>query len=149
MQVNETEYTWQAALVNRWIEAFNGHDVSTIVGLYADDAVLFDSGMKRPRHGRGEIEEWFTTRFHAMPTITYMPDSQMYTETGVAVTWTTRGRIPRILGQKWLARSFQVDGVSIFTLENGLIQKQRGYYDHLTPLEQILPFLKWVLPRRL
>lgn len=149
MHTNETESIWQHALVNRWIEAFNGHDVSTIVGLYADDAELYDSGMKRPRHGRGEIEEWFTTRFRTMPTITYLSSSQMFSETGAAVTWTTRGRIPRILGQKWLARSFQVDGVSIFTLDNGLIQRQRGYYDHLSSLEQILPFLKWVLPRRL
>jgi hypothetical protein len=39
-------------LVNQWVEAFNAHDVSSIVALYADDAQLFDSGMKHPRRGR-------------------------------------------------------------------------------------------------
>lgn len=149
MLMDETELIWQQELVNRWIDAFNGHNVSAIVGLYADDAELYDSGMRRPRRGRGEIEEWFTTRFRTMPAITYIPSSQMFTESRAAVTWMTRGRSPRLLGQRWLARPFQVEGVSIFTLDNGLIKRQRGYYDHLSPLEQILPFLKWVLPRRL
>jgi len=53
------------------------------------------------------------------------------------------------LGQAWLSRPFQVAGVSIFTLQDGRIQQQRGYYDHLSTLEQILPLLKWILPRRL
>ena len=66
--------------------------------------------------------------------------------------WTTSGRVERLLGQKWLARlmrPFNVDGVSVFYLEQGLIQQQRGYYDHLSLLEQILPPLKWVLLVRL
>ena len=104
--------------------------------------------MKHPRRGRAEIEQWFTTRFQTMPSITYTPASQLYTESLAAVTWTAFSRL-RLLGQSWLSRPFQVDGVSIFTLQNGRIQKQRGYYDHLSTLEQILPPLKWILPRRL
>ncbi len=136
-------------LVNRWIDAFNQHHVSNIVALYARDAVLFDSGMKRPRKGHKEISEWFTTRFRTMPTITYSSLYQFISDEQVAVQWTTRGRIERLLGQKWLARSYEVDGVSIFCIENGLIKKQRGYYDHLSALEQILPPVKWLLLPRL
>lgn len=136
-------------LVNRWIDAFNQHHVSNIVTLYARDAVLFDSGMKRPRKGHKEISEWFTTRFRTMPTIAYSSLYQFISDEQVAVQWTTRGRIERLLGQKWLARSYEVDGVSIFCIENGLIKKQRGYYDHLSALEQILPPVKWLLLPRL
>jgi steroid delta-isomerase-like uncharacterized protein len=136
-------------LVNRWIDAFNQHHVSTLVALYAPDAELLDSGMKHPRKGHKEIGEWFTTRFRMMPTITYTSLYQFVSDEQVAVQWTTRGRIERVLGQKWLARSYEVDGVSIFCIENGLIKKQRGYYDHLSALEQILPPVKWVLPPRL
>ena len=151
MQIHEGEsqLSLQCALVNRWIEVFNAHDVSAIVSLYADNAELYDSGMKHPRRGRTEIEQWFTTRFQTMPSITYTPASQLFTETQAAVTWTARGRSPRLLGQAWLSRPFQVAGVSIFTLQDGRIQRQRGYYDHLSTLEQILPPLKWILPRRL
>jgi ketosteroid isomerase-like protein len=145
------------SLVNAWITAFNSHDVGVIVSLYAADAELFDAGMKYRRRGKQEIERWFTRRFQSMPTLTYTPDWRIF-EAGddadvaaarAAVTWIARGRSPRLLGQAWLARPFQVEGVSVFTLAHGLIQAQRGYYDHLATLEQILPFLKWVLPARL
>jgi steroid delta-isomerase-like uncharacterized protein len=140
--------TVHASLVNRWIEAFNAHDVASIVALYADDAELFDSGMAHPRHGRTRIERWFARRFSSIPTITYTPTHQLFASEYAVVLWTTRGRSPRILGQSWLSRPFQIDGVSIFTLRDGHIQHQRGYYDHLSALEQILPPLKW-LPFRL
>ncbi len=147
MQIEEIEQS--TSIVNQWIAAFNAHSVADIVALYADDAELYDSGMRHPRRGRIEIEQWFTTRFQTMPTITYEPASQIFTGEQVAVTWTTHGKSPRLLGQRWLSRPFQVDGVSIFTLQDGRIQKQRGYYDHLATLEQVLPPLKWLLPHRL
>ena len=149
MQIEESAIVSHHNIVNQWIAAFNNHNVANIVALYADDAELYDSGMRHPRHGRAEIEHWFTTRFQTMPTITYEPTSQLFTGEQAAVTWTTRGKSPRLLGQHWLSRPFQVDGVSIFTLQHGRIQKQRGYYDHLATLEQVLPPLKWLLPRRL
>jgi len=136
--------------VSQWIEAFNTHDVGALVELYTDDAVLFDSGMKAARRGRSEIERWFSTRFHTMPSIRYVPNGQVFMEDDqAAVTWTTHGRGPRLLGLSWLARPFQVDGVSVFRLRDGLIYQQRGYYDHLAVVEQILPPLKWLLPSRL
>ena len=149
MQAEESASAVLRDVVNQWIAAFNGHNVSAIVALYADDAELYDSGMRYARRGRAEIERWFTTRFQTMPTITYAPASQLFMGEQAAVTWTAQGRSPRLLGQKWLTRPFRVDGVSVFTLKDGHIQKQRGYYDHLATLEQVLPPLKWLLPRRL
>ena len=139
-------------VVNRWIDAFNRHQVSDLAALYAQDAELFDSGMKRARKGHREIEAWFTRRFRMSPSIMYTPHAQFVSDGQVAIQWTTSGRVERLLGQKWpgrLMRPFSVDGVSVFYLEQGLIQQQRGYYDHLSLLEQILPPLKWVLPVRL
>ncbi len=129
--------------VRQWVEAFNAHDVEAIVALYMDDAELFDSGMKHPRRGRPEIEQWFRTRFRTMPAIRYTLTGLIFMEEKqAAVSWTAHGRGPRLLGQTWLARPFQVDGVSVFTLQDGHIQKQHGYYDHFTTVEQILPPLK-------
>ncbi len=135
-------------LVNSWINAFNTHDVAAIVALYAGDAELFDSGMKRPRNGHLEIEQWFSKRFQDMPSIRYEPSTQYFSEEHATVQWTTSGR-PRFLGQRWLTRPFRVDGVSIFTFRDGRIQKQRGYYDHGSAVEQALPLIKWLLPPRL
>lgn len=145
----DKDNTDNAAIVNRWIAAFNAHDVAAIVSLYARDAELFDTGMKRSRRGRQEIEQWFTTRFRTMPTIAYTPASHLFTGEQAAVTWTASGHTPRLLGQAWLSRPFQVDGVSIFTLRDGVIQQQRGYYDHFAVVQRALPPLKWLLPIRL
>lgn len=138
-----------ATIVKQWIAAFNAHDVAAIVALYADDAELFDTGMKHPRQGRAEIQRWFTTRFATMPTIAYAPASYLFTGEQAAVTWTASGQTPRLLGQKWLSRPFEVDGVSVFTLNGTLIQRQRGYYDHFGVIQRAIPPLQWLLPIRL
>ena len=148
MPIDESDIAVHRTLVNRWIEAFNEHNVSVIVTLYAGNAELFDPTMKHPRRGRKEIERWFAKRFQSMPSITYIPLYQFFNEAQAAVTWTVSGKTPRLLGLPWFSRPFQVEGVSIITFHDGLIQKQRGYYDHLSLVEQILPPFK-LLPTRL
>jgi len=138
----------QLKIARAWIAGFNAHDVAALVALYAPDAELCDAGMKRARRGRQEIEAWFTGRFAAMPEISYTPASEIVEGEQVAITWTVSGRTPRLLGQRWLARPFAVDGVSVFQLRGGLIARQRGYYDHLAVVERALPFLR-LLPSRM
>jgi hypothetical protein len=100
--------------------------------------------MRRPRRGRAEIESWFRLRFSSMPTNIYSPKDQVLVAEGQAtVPWTLYGRGPRLLGQAWLSRPFQVDGVSKFMLRDGRISKQQGVYDHLSVLRQLLPPLRW------
>lgn len=135
-------------IARTWIAAFNARDVAAIVALYASDAELNDSGMKRARRGRQEIAQWFTTRFTRLPELVYAPASELVDGEMVAITWTVSGYTPRLLGQRWLARPFSVAGVSIFSLHNNLIVCQRGYYDHLVPVERALPFLR-LLPSRM
>ena len=149
----QTEHRFQPSLrppVSQWIEAFNSHNVAAIVALYTEDAELFDAGMKYPRRGRREIKRWFSTRFSSMPSITYTPGQQVFTEIEqVAVTWTVSGCGPRLLGPVRLSRPFRIDGVSVFVLRDGLICRQRGYYDHLSVLEQLIPPLRWLRLTRL
>ena len=71
-----------SALVNSWIAAFNAHDVERIVTLYAEDAELFDTGMRHVRKGHNEIRSWFTQRFRQMPTIQYTPTQRFFNERG-------------------------------------------------------------------
>lgn len=138
----------QLKTVRTWIAAFNAHDVAAIVALYAPEAELCDAGMKRARRGTDEIKAWFTRRFANMPEISYTPAEEVVAGETIAVTWTARGRTPPLLGQRWLARPFVVEGVSVFALRDGQISRQRGYYDHLAVVERALPFMRW-LPTRM
>jgi ketosteroid isomerase-like protein len=138
----------ELSVARAWIAAFNAHDAATIVRLYAPDALLNDAGMKYARKGQQEIEQWFTLRFSKLRAIAYEPASEFVSGENVVITWTVSGYTPRLLGQRWLARPFSVDGVSVFTIRGGLISAQRGYYDHLVPVESALPFLR-LLPSRM
>jgi hypothetical protein len=143
MQTGKSHDSFLDATVSQWIEAFNAHEVAAMVRLYKEDAELFDSGMNSPRCGHGEIESWFTWRFRSTPSITYAPHEQCVIEGGqVVVKWTARGAGPRFFGR--FSRPFQVDGESCFTLRDGLIAWQRGTYDHLSVLRQIIPPLRWL-----
>lgn len=135
-------------IARAWVAAFNAHDVAAIVALYAPGAELYDAGMKRRRQGRQEIEDWFARRFRALPEIAYTPADEISEGAMVALTWTVSGRTPRLLGLRWLARPFAVDGVSVFHIRDGQIARQRGYYDHLAVVERALPFLR-LLPSRM
>ncbi len=150
MQTDSNEHDLESAphtkvistLVSRWIAAFNAHDAERIVELYTEDAELFDTGMKRPRKGRHEIRAWFVQRFQQMPTIQYTPLENFFNESEATVHWLAQGQTPPVLRQRWLIRPFEVDGVSIFRIDHGLISWQHGYYDHLQIVEQVLPPLK-------
>jgi len=137
-----------STLVYRWIAAFNAHNVEQIAALYTENAELFDSGMKRPRRGRDQITSWFVQRFRQMPTIQYTPYQNFFKESEGTIQWIVRGHTPPVLRQRWLMRPFEVEGVSIFRMDHGLISWQHGYYDHLHIVEQVLPPLKW-LPLKL
>lgn len=145
--MERAEISDSLAIARAWVAGFNAHNVDALVALYAPDAELCDAGMKRARQGKQEIENWFRQRFTALPEIAYTPADEIVENERVVITWTVRGRTPRLLGQSWLARPFAVDGVSVFHLHAGLIAHQRGYYDHLAVVERALPFLR-LIPSR-
>ncbi|MGH2507117.1 MAG: nuclear transport factor 2 family protein, partial [Ktedonobacteraceae bacterium] len=112
LRVDREKLPEQVEIARNWIAAFNAHNVAALVALYAPEAELYDAGMKQARRGIREIESWFTQRFMSLPEINYTPTDEIMTGEIVAVTWTVRGRTPRLLGLRWLARPFAVDGVS-------------------------------------
>ncbi len=111
--------------------------------LYAEDAELFDSGMRHARKGRHEIARWFVQRFRQMPTIEYTLLQSFLNEREGTIHWLVRGQTPPLLQQHWLTRPFEIDGISLFRVEQGLICWQHGYYDHLYLVEKVLPPLRW------
>ncbi|GCE13794.1 nuclear transport factor 2 family protein [Tengunoibacter tsumagoiensis] len=129
------------SLVKQWVDAFNTQNTRALVALYTPDAVLFDTGMRSARRGQQEISIWFTRRFRTLSNLCYTPTGPLLqTEAQGALPWRVQGQGPSLFGQRWPGRSFQVDGLSLFTFKADLIHQQRGYYDHLSVIEQLLPF---------
>jgi ketosteroid isomerase-like protein len=66
------------ALAQRWIEAFNAHDLEALLALYHDDAEHFSPKLltRHPEtlgliRGKDALRSWWQDAFHRLPTLHY------------------------------------------------------------------------------
>jgi hypothetical protein len=105
-------------VVETWIERFNAGDAAGLARLYRDDAINHQVA-EAPVSGKAAIEEMFRREF-ARAEMTCIAEA-IYEEGEVAILeW----RDP--LGLR---------GCGFFTIKNGLIAFQRGYWDKLSFLK--------------
>jgi len=102
-------------------DAFNRHDVDTLVSLYAENAVLVSPDYCQPKHGRAAVREIYSGLFHAIPNV--YDDLQTLIVSGdtVAVEFVATGRMGDIPIHQPIAAFIQV--------QNGLIVRDTGYFD--------------------
>jgi ketosteroid isomerase-like protein len=105
-------------LVERWIELFNAGDSAGIAALYHDDAVNHQV-MWDPIVGRDAIRAMFEREFAAADMVC-IPEAIHDAGAVIALEW----RDP--LGLR---------GCGFFTIRDGKIAFQRGYWDRLTFLK--------------
>lgn len=101
-------------VLERWIALFNAADIEGIASLYAENAVN-DQVALEPVEGREAIRTMFEREFSAA-TMVCIPVAIHEAGDVVALEW----RDP--IGLR---------GCGFFTVSNGLIVQQRGYWDRL------------------
>lgn len=106
------------AIVERWVEAFNAADLDGLIALYAEDAVNHQVVFE-PIHGRAAIRAMFEREF-ASADMTCIVEAIHEAGDVAALEW----RDP--LGLR---------GCGFFTVRDGLIVFQRGYWDRLAFLK--------------
>ena len=104
-------------LVERWVELFNAGDADALVALYHEDAVNHQVA-ESPVQGRSAIREMFSQEF-ASADMTCIPELIHEAGEVVILEW----RDP--LGLR---------GCGFFTIREGRIALQRGYWDKLSYL---------------
>lgn len=102
-------------VVQTWIERFNAGDARGLAELYADDAINHQV-TQDPVEGRAAIRAMFEREFAAAD-MTCIPEAIHEAGKVVALEW----RDP--LGLR---------GCGFFTVRDGLIRFQRGYWDKLS-----------------
>jgi ketosteroid isomerase-like protein len=67
-----------ADIANRWIAAFNRHDLDGLLALYANDAVHRSPKLRAARpetnglvHGKDALRGWWRDAFERLPTLQY------------------------------------------------------------------------------
>jgi len=105
-------------VLEEWIRRFNAGDVDGIAALYDEDAVNHQV-VQEPVRGRAAIRSMFAREF-AAASMVCIPEAVHEAGDVVALEW----RDP--LGLR---------GCGFFTVRNGLIVFQRGYWDRLSFLK--------------
>lgn len=114
MNVTEDE-----KLIRNWVERFNAADADGLAGLYHEDAVNHQV-VRDPIIGRNNIRAMFVSEFESAEMVCIV-DAIHVSSTATTLEW----RDP--LGLR---------GCGIFTIEQGAIRFQRGYWDRLAFIEQ-------------
>ena len=105
-------------LVERYDQAWNDHDVEAIVAMHAPDVVF-------QNHTAGERAEGDSVRHHIEEIFRNWPDlsfrsRRLYVCEGLVVSeWTATGTKD--------GRTLEWDGVDVFPIEDGLIQRKDVY----------------------
>lgn len=102
-------------LIERWVQRFNAADAAGLAALYCEDAVNHQV-TQAPVVGRAAIQAMFEREFQAAK-MTCIPEAIHEAGAVIALEW----RDP--LGLR---------GCGFFTIRNGAIIFQRGYWDKLS-----------------
>ena len=110
------------AVIEAKFAAVNRHAVDEIADFYAPDTLVTASDFCAPRHGRAEVVRTYRAIFAAVPDIQATIDSIVTEGSDVAVRVTLRGQAG--------GHSFTLPIANFFTVRNGLITADRGFFDN-------------------
>jgi len=128
------------AVIDRYNEAWNAHDVDAIVALHAP-------GMVFENHTAGELAEGDAVRGHIAQIFSGWPDlafatRRMYVREGLVVQeWTASATHTRELRRGELVAApsgnrLEWRGMDVIPFENGLVKRKDVYSDSLAILRQ-------------
>ena len=64
------------AIAERWLSAFQRHDLDALLALYADDAIHTTPKIpERTLRGKAAMRAWWQASFDKLPTLSYVPTS--------------------------------------------------------------------------
>jgi steroid delta-isomerase-like uncharacterized protein len=108
-------------------EAFNAHDLDSIMALFADDCVLDMPRGNKPWgsrfKGKGNVREGLATRFEGLPDVHYGNAEHFVdatADTGIS-KWTLTGTTRE-------GKSIEVRGCDFYTFRNGEVIRKDSYW---------------------
>jgi steroid delta-isomerase-like uncharacterized protein len=117
-------------LVRQLVEAWNAHDVESVVALYADDFVGVDVAEREPQRGPSSMRASYEQYVQAFPDLVLTLHETIVQDDRVAVVWTVRGtHNGSILRIPATARAVEVRGMSAFTVRDGKFVAATSIWD--------------------
>jgi steroid delta-isomerase-like uncharacterized protein len=123
------------AFADRYIAAWNSADAAALAQLVTEDVVWADPALPEPLRGVAEVREFMRTSVSAFPDLRFSePDPPHVSVSGRVAVWawvmegTMRGEVDPP-GFAPTGRRMRVDGVDVWQLREGRIERYRAYYD--------------------
>jgi ketosteroid isomerase-like protein len=112
-------------LLKDFLDAFNRHDLDSIMGFFADDCVFYMPRGAKPRGDRyvakNEVRAGLATRFEGLPDVHYGDDQHWVCGNFGVSEWTLTGTT--VSGQR-----IEVRGVDLLEFAQGKITRKDSFW---------------------
>jgi len=112
-------------LLKGFLEAFNRHDLDSIMGYFADECVLYTPRGARPRgdqyNGKEAVRAGLAKRFEGIPDVHYGDDQHWVGDDFAVSEWTLTGT--SVSGQP-----IEVRGVDLLEFVQGKITRKDSFW---------------------
>jgi hypothetical protein len=112
-------------LLKDFLDAFNRHDLDSIMGFFADDCVFYMPRGAKPRGdryvGKNEVRAGLATRFEGLPDVHYGDDQHWVCGNFGVSEWTLTGTT--VSGQR-----IEVRGVDLLEFAQGKITRKDSFW---------------------
>ena len=125
------------AFLNEWESDWRTKNPERLANWYADSATV-NSPMFKRLNGRKQITESYYRLFETFPDWTITSEEPLVDGDRAALPFqATATHVGEFMGLPGTGRKFQIQGVRIFRMNDGLIQDERRIYDFTSFLIQI------------
>ena len=119
-------------------QAWNSHDVDTIVSYFTDDCVYEDAAFGVINHGQTELKAFLHEFFNATPDIRLDVKAAFISGDWGGTEWTMSGtNTGDFQGIPATGKSILFRGASITEIQNGKFKRHTDYYDLTSILQQV------------
>jgi steroid delta-isomerase-like uncharacterized protein len=138
MPINTSPAISLPTIVQRYLLAWNEHNVNEILATLAADGTYEDPTTQGPLGG-ADLEQHLTGFFAAFPDVTFEVTSVCGGDDCLAVNWLMRGTNAGPLQPDLppTGASIALPGVDLFHLDGDIIRSVQGFFDQKTFLEQL------------
>jgi steroid delta-isomerase-like uncharacterized protein len=128
--------------IDRYNDAWNAHDVETIVSMHTDDSVFENHVTGDVNVGKEAIGRAIGGIFSVFPDLSFEGRRQYLREDLVVQEWTARGTHLGKLTRAGIeveptGRSVEYRGMDVIPIRDGLVARKDVYSDSITLLRQL------------
>ena len=126
--------TQNAQTAEKWIAAWNSHNVESVIPLFTDDVLYEDVSFEAVNHGSTELRKFAAFFFDAVPDLKLELANSSINQGHGTIEWIFSGTDK---GVYKTGKKFNVRGVTVIDVRDGKISRNLDYYDTAAIMRQV------------